>query len=221
RGTVDKRVERAMRGLIAICVGLGLAAAAAGCGPGGDEAEPRAARTDASDAIEEAKKRLVPPPIFLASRAGRQRAVPGKSCVLTVGQGRGEGAASCYYPPERVRPRVLNVVGPGERVGLVIPKTEIVERVGCVGRHECGGWTTVRPLGCRREVAVFRIGGARTTWEANLSSGAYELDVSIDFRTEDDLTGDAEGVVGLLVDPARTPTIVPFRPGLARCPAGS
>ena len=165
-----------------------------------------------------AKALLVPPPIFLVSKAGRQRAAPGKSCVLTVGQGRGEGAAECRLPRRPVRPKEISVVRPGETVRVVIPGAAIVRRPGCVGRHECGGWATVRPLGCKtEEVAFFELAGSETRWRAALAPGAYELDISVDFETEEALTGDASAVAGLRVDRRRERTVLPFSSGLARC----
>ncbi len=197
-----------------------LAALAAGCGSSGDESRAPAPATpnDSSKALETAKEILVPPPIFVESAAGRQAATRGAGCVLTVGQGRGEGVADCYLP-RRVRPRALSVIRPGERIEVLIPETEVIRRRGCVGRHECGGWATVRPLGCRRrEVTFFELTGGRTAWRAKLPPGAYQLDVSVDFQTSDGLTGDTSGVAGLLV--ARDPKqeIVRARSALAVCP---
>ena len=198
------------------------AALAAGCGSSGGEnrAPTRASRNDSSKAIGAAKELLVPPPIFVESAAGRQTAARGAGCVLTVGQGRGEGVADCYLP-RRVRAKALSVIRPGERIRVVIPETEVIRRRGCVGRHECGGWATVRPLGCpRREVAFFELTGGTTAWRANLRPGAYELHVSVDFQTSDALTGDTSGIAGLLVARDRTQQIVPARSALAVCAEG-
>ena len=199
-----------------------LAALAAGCGSSGNEsrAPTQASRNDSSKAVEAAKEILVPPPIFVESAAGRQTAVRGAGCVLTVGQGRGEGAADCYLP-RRVRAKALSVIRPGERIRVVIPESQVIRRRGCVGRHECGGWATVRPLGCRRrEVTFFELTGGTTAWRANLPPGAYELDVSVDFETSDYLTGDTSGIAGLLVARNRKQEIVRARPALAVCPEG-
>ena len=205
--------------LASACVLVALGPAACGSEDGARTAAP-GPKTDSREAIEAAKAILVPPPVFLESDAGRQRAVRGAGCVLTVGQGRGEGAADCYLPG-RVRARSLSVVRPGERVVVVLPRTKVIRRPGCVGRHECGGWATLRPLGCaRRELAFFELQGSTTAWRANMRPGAYELDVSVDFETEDGLTGDTSGVAGLLVSRDRAQTIVPARPSLAVCRKG-
>ena len=199
---------------VAACVAVG------GCGSAEDERERRQQRTAwvRTDTLAMAKELLVPPPIFLVTEAGRQRAAPGKSCVLTVGQGRGEGAAECHIPRRPVRPKEVSVVRRGDAVLVVVPGAAIVRRQGCVGRHECGGWATVRPLGCpRREVAFFELEGGETRWRADVPPGAYELDVSIDFETAAGLTGDTSGVLGLLVARRGEPEILRFRPELARC----
>ena len=206
-----------------LSISLLVAAVAVATACGSDRSEPPPARTAAAstEASKQAQHGLLPPSIYLGSRAGRQRAVPGKSCVLTVGQGRGEGAADCYIPRGRVVPKVVSVVRPGAPLTVLLPGTTIIRRPGCVGRHECGGWATLRPLGCqRREVAFFPLRGRTTRWRANVPVGAYQLDVSIDFETANDLTGDANGVLGVLVEDDRREAIVPFRPSLAVCGAG-
>ncbi len=197
-----------------------LAAIAAACGSSADEsrAPTGPSANDASKAIAAAKEILLPPPIFIDSAAGRQKAARRAGCVMTVGQGRGEGAADCYLPG-RVQAKALSVIRPGERIRVVIPETQVIRRRGCVGRHECGGWATVRPLGCpRQEVTFFELTGRTTAWRANLPPGAYELDLSVDFETSDGLTGDTSGIAGLLVARDRRQEIVRARSALAVCP---
>lgn len=202
-----------------VLVAVGLLAAA--CAATTQEPERSATYGPSTAEAKTAKKVLVAPPILLVSRAGRQRAAPGKSCVLTVGQGRGEGPAECHIPAGRVRPASVSVVRPRELVALVIPRTEVIRRPGCVGRRACGGWATLRPLGCKgRRASFFRVRGGKTRWRAAVPPGPYELEVSIDFTTADDLTGDATGVLGLLVDRHRRQRILPFTRRLDACPSG-
>ena len=158
----------------------------------------------------------MPPAIYVVTRAGRQRAAPGKSCVLTVGQGRGEGPASCEIPEGPVRPSAVSVVHPGDELAVSIPRTKIIRRPGCDDARECGGRAALRGFPCgRREVRSFALRGGTTRWNVDVPPGAYALEVSIDFTTANELTGDATAVAGLLVDAGRRRAVVRAAQGRA------
>lgn len=174
-------------------------------------------RVDAVLEQAPARKTLLPPPVFLESEAGRQRAAQGASCVLYTAQGPGEGAAICGEVEGHGTPASLSVVRPREPVVISVPGATIVHRRGCVGRHSCGGWATVRRLGCEEEIDSFELRTSSTRWRVDLPAGFYEIDVAIDFRTKGGLSGDTSGAFGISVDPAAKPAIVPAA-GRAVCP---
>jgi len=165
-----------------------------------EEAEPpaqQAAGVFLPPGAEDGVSILVAPPVVLESLAGRQEAVHGSSCVATEDGG---GVAVCS-DIGTVRPKWLSVVHPGETVTLAL-----------VGARPAGspGIARARPLGCAATVAVsFPLDGTRTAWDVALPPGAYELEVAVAFETADGRSGDLSGALGLLVDPAREPGIVP------------
>jgi hypothetical protein len=59
---------------------------------------------------------------------------------------------------------------------------------------------------------------SETHWQVNLDPGAYEVDVFARFASNDGRKGDVSGSLGLLVDPERTPEIIPMDASLALCP---
>ena len=152
---------------------------------------------------------LRPPDIQVVSAAGVQEAAPGKSCVLTVAQGRGEGDAECIIPERRVRAHAFTVARPKETIAIRLVDASIIRRPGCSDPRECGGWATLRRAGCDRELASFPLRRAVTRWRVTVPPGTYELELSVDFETRDALTGDASAVAGLVVDPRRRRAVVP------------
>ena len=205
------------------CRALALAVAAlvaAGCGST-DRGASTSGERERVDTLAVAQSVLRAPEIFLVTEAGRQRAAPAKSCVLTVAQGRGEGAGKCTIPKRPVRARAFTVVRPGDVVEIAVPGAKIIRRPGCTDRRECGGWAVVRRAGCRRgEVASFPVPRALTRWPVRLEFGAYELTVSIDFETPDALTGDAAAVAGLLVAERASPRVITGARTSRRCARG-
>ncbi len=196
---------------------LAVAVVLAGCG-GSDDNRPAATPTNGGAATEDAKAALAPPEIYVVSAGARQRATPRSSCVMTVGQGRGEGEASCEITRGRGRPRTVTLVNPGDEITIEAPGARIIRRPGCDDPRECGGRVVVRSLGCARKVTSFALGASATRWRVGLPPGAYALEISIDFVTDEDLTGDASAVAGLLVSPReRDPVVVRSRPAMARC----
>ena len=196
---------------------LAVALVLAGCG-GSDDDRRAAPPAKGSAAAEDAKAALAPPEIYVVSAGARQRATPWSSCVVTVGQGRGEGEGSCEITRGRVRPRTVTLVNPGDEITVEAPGARIIRRPGCNDPRECGGRVVVRSLGCAREVTSFVLGASTTRWRVGLAPGAYALEISIDFVTDDDLTGDASAVAGLLVSPQkRDPVVVRARPVMAGC----
>ena len=188
------RRERCRTGALAATMLL-----AAGCGsPNHDNSTPR--ERERAEALAQAQSVLRAPEILVVAAAARQRAAPAKSCVLTVAQGRGEGAGKCTILKRPVHPRAFTVVAPGDVIEIAVPGAKIIKRPGCTDPRECGGWVVVRRAGCRRgKVASFPLSRARTRWRVGLAPGAYELTISVDFETPEALTGDATAIAGLLV----------------------
>jgi hypothetical protein len=197
---------------------LAVASLFAGCGSSENGAADAQRKAESASTLAQAQSILRPPEIYLLASAGRQHATPAKSCVLTVGQGRGEGAGKCTVPKGRVRAGSYTVARPGEQVRILLADAKIIRRPGCTDPRECGGRATLRPAGCRREVASFRLRRPLTGWRVPDRTGTYELEISVDFETPDALTGDATAIAGLVVHPRRELEIVPAARADASCP---
>jgi hypothetical protein len=160
---------------------------------------------------------VTPPRIVLESEAGRQEAVPGSYCITRVSEGGDESAGVCT-DAMRPYPVELSVVAPGEEIAVRIPHASIVSPPSCVA--ECDSTVTVRPLGCGDQlVATLVLGAAGVKWAVDVEPGAYQLDVFVQaFDDGKGTTGDISGSLGLLVDPAGDPAIIPVDESLAVCP---
>ena len=141
-----------------------------------------------------------PPPIVLASKAGKQRAAQESFCV-TAPPDPGE---------ERVVRRCIDTVDkPPRRLSVVRPR-EVVT-ISFVGTEEIrDGVARVRILGRKRFFHAFPLTEPSTRWRVRLRPGAYEIEVFARFRAADGRTGDTLGSLGLLVDRNRKLAIVPL-----------
>jgi hypothetical protein len=192
-----------------------LALWAAGCGaatsvPGSSGESPTPVQATVSREVEEPD--LSPPPIFLISAGGKQRATQGSSCVNYVNEATGEGVAGCGDVGEPLVPEQVTVAAPGERVVVAIPGATLKKNSAL----------TVQQLGC--DVTVEKLDLPATGelhWPIDLDPGAYELDISALFEAEDGVSGDVSGTLGLVVDDSKAPSLVPLDRSLAVCPFGA
>jgi hypothetical protein len=175
------------------------AAERVGGGPTSTAVQPD---TESDPLFDEAEK-TKPPPIVLETAAGRQRAVPGSSCVDYVDEASGYGVGACA-DTERPSPSRLSTVRPDEEVLIRLEDADVVRPEGCVSDDEqsCIGTAAVHPLGCaRKTIAEIPLAvGPATTWRVELEPGAYEVEVFAYFDAPDGRSGDVSGAVGLLVD---------------------
>jgi hypothetical protein len=155
-----------------------------------------------------------PPSVFLESAAGRQQAVLGSYCV----DAQLEGGCADSGP---IHPAQVTVARSGEAMKFVLENAQVRRPPGCVAPTEqaCIGAVTVRPLGCaRRSLATIPLVlGRETRWTVDLEPGAYQLDAFAYFESDDGRTGDVSESLGLLVDTARPPGIVPIGAARAVC----
>jgi hypothetical protein len=97
-----------------------------------------------------------------------------------------------------------------------------VRAAACHGSDEqdCIGTIAVRPLGCddRLLATIPLVPGTETRWTVDLDAGGYELDVFAYFETNDGLTGDVSGSLGLLVAADRPTDVIPVGADHAVCP---
>ena len=165
----------------------------AGCGsatsaPGSSGESPTLAPTVSTE-FEEPD--LNPPPIFLITKAGKQRAAQGSSCVEYTNLASGESAGQCADVAGPVRPKAMTVVQAEDNVVVTIP--------GATLKKESS--IAIRPLGCAdgetKMIDLPAKGGLH--WPVDLEPGAYELDVFALFELGDGLSGDTSGSLGLLV----------------------
>jgi hypothetical protein len=133
-----------------------------------------------------------PPPIVLASRAGRQTGVLLRYSVETDGGGYGGETAS-------TRPAKVTVARPGENVSITMLGIAPTERV-----------VLVRELGCRhRALSSLVLPDDREHWTTPSRPGAYELEVAVPhFEPAEGGTGSASALFGLLVAPTREPAVI-------------
>jgi hypothetical protein len=159
---------------------------------------------------------LDPPPLVMASKAGRHVADQGSFCV--DGRRGGVGVSVCADVFELAVTRV-SVVRPGEVVRIQLPGARIVHRSRLCGPSgRCPAFVSVAPLGCDESIRRFRLPGRTTAWKVRLDPGAYELDVFVGrFTTRDGRTGSTRGSFGLLVDRAAKRNIVRAADGLRAC----
>jgi hypothetical protein len=166
----------------------------AGCGaattaPGSSSESPTLAQPTVSTEVDVPD--LTPPPIFLVSAAGKQRAAEGSSCVEYTNPATGQSAGQCADVGGPVRPKAMTVVQPGDNVIVTIP--------GATLKKESS--ITIRPLGCAdKETKTIELpASGELHWAVDLEPGAYELDVFALFELGDGLSGDTSGTLGLLV----------------------
>jgi hypothetical protein len=167
--------------------------ALAGCGtattaPGSSGESPTLPQPPVSTETEAPD--VKPPPIFLISAAGKQRATEGSSCVTYVDPDTGEGVGACGDTGPIV-PEAMTVVQPGDNVIVTIPGATLKKESAVV----------VRPLGCtKRETMTLDLPvTGELHWPVDLEPGAYQLDVFALFGMENGLNGDLSGSLGLLV----------------------
>jgi hypothetical protein len=135
---------------------------------------------------------LKPPPIFLVSAQGKQRAVRGSYCVDYVDPDSGAGQGACADAGAPTYPKAVTSVVGGDRVTFVIPDATF--------RRE--SVVTIHPLGCTDQVmgeVVLRPGTGEHDWLVDLEHGAYQLDVFARFEANDGRSGDVSGTLGLTV----------------------
>jgi hypothetical protein len=140
--------------------------------------------------LETDNPELKPPQIVLLSETGRQPVVQGSYCMT------GEGQGVCADAAGPLVPKAVTVVAPGDSVK--------VEVAGATLRD--GSQITVRPLGCfDREVKALDLpASGELEWPVDLDPGTYQLDVFAVFKTDDRLTGDSSGTLGLVVGGAKS-----------------
>lgn len=145
-----------------------------------------------------------PPPIVLASRAGRQMGVLLRYSIETDTGGYGAEA-----PP--AHPARVTIVRPGEEVSISMRAGGPTQRL-----------VVVRRLGCEQPALASVVLDAGTPrWRAPRRPGAYELEVTVPyFKPKRDATGSATWVLGLLVDATRTPAVVRASSELFVCSPG-
>lgn len=146
-----------------------------------------------------------PPPIVLASTAGRQTGVQESYCVRSAPMPSKVRISVCADTPD-LSPKRLSVVRPGEVVKILALRTKVRR-----------GRVAIRRLGCERAVGGFKLDRARA-WKVRLAPGAYEIQVvARRFATRDGRTGDTRGTLGLLVDPLAPQTVVRATDELRAC----
>jgi hypothetical protein len=159
---------------------------------------------DADTDIDEST--LKPPPIFLVSAQGKQRAVQGSYCVDFVDPGSGQGQGACADTGV-IHPRAVTAVSRGDEVTFVFSGAKVVRPSGCHSDDEqgCIGYVYVSPLGCedRQIESVPLTLGSETRWRVDLEPGAYELGVFGYFESDAGATGDVSGSLGLTVAGAK------------------
>ena len=187
---------------VALCL-LALPLALAACGATGEQGGGAPASTsqapDAGPSLPSGEATMTKaPPIFLESAAGRQEAVRGSACVHYTDEESGEGVGLCT-DMEEPEPEQLSTVRPGEEIRIVVEDAAVE------------GQLVVRRPACEAAVAELPLGpGSATTWEVELESGEYELDVFVArFDADDGRTGDLSGALGLLVDETAPLEVVP------------
>jgi hypothetical protein len=149
------------------------------------------------------ESRTKPPPVILVSRAGKQIAVQGSSCVQYTDPNTGEGGGACADSGP-IHPANLTVAQPGEHLDILL-----------AGAYSTGdGIVTITRLGCtgtKIEELDLATGMSGTHADVDLEPGAYELDLFTRFASDDGRQGDLSATLGLLVDPNRAPEIIPAR----------
>ena len=195
---------------------LALSLAAVGCGAGaetgGGGAPTASTATEQADTSRVTEDLQTPPPIVLASDAGRQTAVPGSFCVDYTDEAAGQAVGACGDSGP-ITPERLSTVRRGEEVRIVLEHANVTRPEGCVSeeKQSCIGSVAVHPLGCERKiVAEIPLAlGPETNWRVDLEPGAYELDVFAYFDAPDGRTGDVSGSLGVLVDQTAPLEIAP------------
>jgi len=143
-----------------------------------------------------------PPIVILVSRAGKQIATPGSSCVQYTDPDTGEGTGVCADAAGPVHPDELTVVQPAEHLDILL-----------AGAYSSGdGVVTITRLGCtgkKVEELDLAVGMSGTHTDVDLEPGAYEFDVFTRFGSNDGRQGDLSASLGVLVDPKRAPAIIP------------
>jgi hypothetical protein len=171
----------------------------AACGAAREEANvPGSSGEDSTTSLEPPKTvmtesdnpELKPPQIVLLSETGRQPVVQGSYCMT------GEGQGVCADAAGHLVPKAVTVVVRGDSVKVEVPRTTL----------RGGSRIIVRPLGCfDREVKALDLpASGELEWPVDLDPGAYQLDVFVMFKTDDGLTGDSSGTLGLVVGGAKS-----------------
>jgi hypothetical protein len=190
-----------MRLLVFVLAGLTLA----GCGaattaPGSSGESPTLPQPTVS--TETNAPDLRPPPIFLVSAQGKQRAVGGSFCIDYVDSQSGQGQGACGDSAP-VHPKAVTAVARGDEVTFVFSEAKVVRPSGCHSDDEqgCIGSVEVTPLGCEdpQLESVPLALGPETRWTVDLEPGAYELHVFGYFESDVGATGDVSGTLGLTV----------------------
>jgi len=196
---------------------LAVAFALAGCGSAvdgtgvpassGPDTQPAETMSGRTATLGEAM--MKPPPILLVSETGKQTAVQGSYCITYDNPASSVDQGLCL-DSAMVRPDTITVVHPGDRATILVPDSTLKEeRI-----------VTVRPLGCvGRETKMLRFPvTGQLHWQVDLDAGAYQLDVFVQFETDDGRSGDVLGTLGLLVGETDKRQIVPADAGLDVCP---
>jgi hypothetical protein len=132
-----------------------------------------------------------PPPVFLISVAGKQRALQGSFCVDYFNAATGQSAGACADSAGPLSPKQMTVVRPGDNVILAVPGATL----------KPDSVLTVRPLGCaEQEIRSIDLPATgELHWKVDLEPGAYQLDAFVRFASDNDVNGDVSGTLGLLV----------------------
>jgi hypothetical protein len=158
--------------------------------PGSSGEDPTTSLGPPKSVVTEVDPELKPPQIVLVSETGRQPVVQGSYCMT------GEGQGMCADAAGHLVPKAVTVVVPGDSVKVEVPRTTL----------RGGSRITVRPLGCfDQEVKTLALpANGELEWPVDLDPGAYQLDVFVVFKTDDGLTGDSSGTLGLVVGGAKS-----------------
>jgi len=158
--------------------------------PGSSGEDPTTSLGAPKSVVTEADPELKPPQIVLLSETGRQPVVQGSYCMT------GEGQGVCADAAGPLVPKAVTVVVPGDSVKVEVSGTTL----------RSGSGITIRPLGCfDQEVKALDLpANGELEWPVDLDPGAYQLDVFVVFKTDDGLTGDSSGTLGLVVGGAKS-----------------
>lgn len=166
----------------------------AGCGsattvPGSSGESPTLAEPPVSSEadVPDAK----PPPVFLISAAGKQRALQGSFCVDYYNAATGQSVGACADSAGPLSPKKMTVVQPGDNVIVAMPGATL----------KPDSVLTVRPLGCaEQEIQTIDLPpSGQLHWKVDLGPGAYQLDAFVRFGSDNELKGDVSGTLGMLV----------------------